>query len=159
MPVVWECERLCVAFQFVPQAGLTWNILGFPLVDLVGHLSRCLSVPARHWLWWLYPRSIDWVVPGYQTGSVKATGLSYRKPCLRIRRIDVYGWPVWSLHNLLALIYNCFRIRATTPDSQQHCTQLTPNHNISYGTMHHIQMFPFSLPIVYTENSYIYTLP
>ena len=40
--------RLCVAFQFVPQAGLTWNILGFPPVDLVGHLSRCLSVPARH---------------------------------------------------------------------------------------------------------------
>ncbi len=29
---------------------------------------------------------------------VKATGLSYRKLCLRIRRIDVHGWPVWSLH-------------------------------------------------------------
>ncbi len=91
MLVVWECERLCVVFQFVPQAGLTWNILGFPPGSLVGHPSRCLLIPARHWLWRFYRRLIDWVVPGYWTGSVKATGLSYGKPW-RIYWIAVRQW-------------------------------------------------------------------
>ncbi len=68
--VVLECERLCVVFQLVPQAGLTWKVPGFTPVGLVGHLSRCLSVPARHLLWGIYPTLVDWIVPGYQTGSV-----------------------------------------------------------------------------------------
>ena len=66
-----------MVFQFVPQAGFTWKVPGFPLVDLVGHLSGCLSVLARHWLWGIYPTFVDWIFPGYQTGSVQATGLSY----------------------------------------------------------------------------------
>ena len=51
------------------------------ICPLVGHPSRCSDSPARHWLWRFYPRFIDWVVPGYQTGTLKATGLSYSKPC------------------------------------------------------------------------------
>ncbi len=72
---------MCVVFQFVPQAVLTWNILEFPSCGLIGHPSRCSDSPTRHWLWRFYPRFIDWVIPGYQTGTFKAAGLSYGKPC------------------------------------------------------------------------------
>ncbi len=62
---------MCVVFQSVPQAGLTWKVLGFTPLDLVGHLKRCLSVPARHWLWGVYPTSVDWIVPVTKLGQLR----------------------------------------------------------------------------------------
>ena len=62
---------MCVVFQFVPQAGLTWKVPSFTPLDLVGHLSRCLSVPARHWLWGIYPTLVDWIVPVTKPGQLR----------------------------------------------------------------------------------------
>ena len=66
--------------QLSTRQGFPQNILEVPQGDLVGHPSRCSDSLARHWLWRLYSRSAGQVVPGYQTGTLKATGLSYSKP-------------------------------------------------------------------------------
>ena len=60
-----------MVFQCVPQAGLTWKVPGFTPVCLVGHLSRCLSVPARHGLWGIYPTFVDWIVPVTKSGHLR----------------------------------------------------------------------------------------
>ncbi len=66
MLVVWECERLCVVFQLSTRQGFPQNIpAGVPV------LRRVIGSGDF----------VDSVVPGYQTGTLKATGLSYSKPC------------------------------------------------------------------------------
>ncbi len=62
---------MCIVFQFVPQAGLSWKVPGFTPLGLVGHLDRCLSVPALHWLWGIYPIFVDWIAPVTKPGQLR----------------------------------------------------------------------------------------
>ncbi len=70
----WECERLCVVFQFVHQAGISQAVC-IPILSrsswqVLVCLGASLAVGKLPNICWLDHH-------GYQTGSIKDTRLSY----------------------------------------------------------------------------------
>ena len=95
MLVVWECDRLCISFQFVCWSGASGETsrlqsshirLSRSSLQVFTCFGASLTVAKLPNICWL-DRPGD-------------TRLSYSSlPFSRIYHITVYGWPVWSLHN------------------------------------------------------------
>ena len=58
-------------FPLLCWSGVPGKLLECHTSDLVGHLSRCLSVLARHWLWRFFSSLVDWITLVTKPGQLR----------------------------------------------------------------------------------------
>ncbi len=109
MLVLWESERLCIVFQFVPQAGLpqvAWFRLSRSSWQVLVCSDATLAVGGLPNICWLDR-------PGYQTRSIKDTPLSYGSlPFSRINQSTVltYTGGQCGRYNLIKLYWHHYTV-------------------------------------------------